>query len=561
MAKEKWGSKLGVILAVTGSAVGLGNFLRFPGVACANGGGAFMIPYIIAFLIVGLPIAWVEWAMGRYGGKKGFSSAPGIFRAITGKDSTAQLGTLALIIPVIIYMWYVSIEAWCLGYAWKYWSGGMQAIVMAAQDAAPAGDKINAGIKAVQNYLLHFAGVVPENDTASSGNFRIIREFTEGCLPFLLVCFTINFILIYRGINKGIEWFCKLAMPALLFCAVIILIRVLTLGTPNPNNPDASILNVLGFMWNPIVHNLINGELIKVGFWEALARPQTWLAAAGQIFFSLSVGFGIIMTYASYTKKDDDIALSSVSAASGNGFFEVALGGMIVIPAAFIFLGPESIISAGEKASSLSLGFLALPGVFEYMPAGHFFGGLFFFLLFIAAITSSLSMLQPAIAFLEEGLDLSRQAAVTLLGFITAIGALFVSLMSHGLTVLDHMDFWTGNFCIYLLATIEVIFFAHIMGLDRGLKELASGAEIKLPKILPFILKFITPLFLLIIFGWWLKDQVFSNGPYIQALRTDPVVQLTIGFILITTLFFSLLIRLAVKRWNSIENAHREESI
>ena len=451
-------------------------------------------------------------------------------------------------------MWYVSIEAWCLGYAWKYWSGGMQAIVMAAQDAAPAGDKIDAGIKAVQNYLLHFAGVVPENDTASSGNFRIIREFTESCLPFLLVCFTINFILIYRGINKGIEWFCKLAMPALLFCAVIILIRVLTLGTPNPNNPDASILNGLGFMWNPIGHNLINGELIKVGFWEALARPQTWLAAAGQIFFSLSVGFGIIMTYASYTKKDDDIALSSVSAASGNGFFEVALGGMIVIPAAFIFLGPESIISAGEKASSLSLGFLALPGVFEYMPAGHFFGGLFFFLLFIAAITSSLSMLQPAIAFLEEGLDLSRQAAVTLLGFITAIGALFVSLMSHGLTVLDHMDFWTGNFCIYLLATIEVIFFAHIMGLDRGLKELASGAEMKLPKILPFILKFITPLFLIIIFGWWLKDQVFSNGPYIQALRTDPVVQLTIGFILITTLFFSLLIRLAVKRWNSIEN-------
>ena len=561
MAKEKWGSKLGVILAVTGSAVGLGNFLRFPGVACANGGGAFMIPYIIAFLIVGLPIAWVEWAMGRYGGKKGFSSATGIFRAITGKDSTAQLGTLALIIPVIIYMWYVSIEAWCLGYAWKYWSGGMQAIVMSAQDAAPAGDKIDAGIKAVQNYLLHFAGVVPENDTASSGNFRIIREFTEGCLPFLLVCFTINFILIYRGINKGIEWFCKLAMPALLFCAVIILIRVLTLGTPNPNNPDASILNGLGFMWNPIGHNLINGELIKVGFWEALARPQTWLAAAGQIFFSLSVGFGIIMTYASYTKKDDDIALSSVSAASGNGFFEVALGGMIVIPAAFIFLGPESIISAGEKASSLSLGFLALPGVFEYMPAGHFFGGLFFFLLFIAAITSSLSMLQPAIAFLEEGLDLSRQAAVTLLGFITVIGALFVSLMSHGLTVLDHMDFWTGNFCIYLLATIEVIFFAHIMGLDRGLKELASGAEMKLPKILPFILKFITPLFLIIIFGWWLKDQVFSNGPYIQALRTDPVVQLTIGFILITTLFFSLLIRLAVKRWNSIENAHREESI
>ena len=560
MAKEKWGSKLGVILAVTGSAVGLGNFLRFPGVACANGGGAFMIPYIIAFLIVGLPIAWVEWAMGRYGGKKGFSSAPGIFRAITGQDRSAQIGTLALIIPVIIYMWYVSIEAWCLGYAWKYWSGGMQTIVTAAQQAAPADGKIDAGIQAVQNYLLHFAGIVPENEGTESGNFRILRQFTQGSLPFLLFCFTINFVLIYRGINKGIEWFCRWAMPALLCCALLILVRVLTLGTPNPANPDASILNGLGFMWNPVGHNLVDGGLVQVSFWEALSKPQTWLAAAGQIFFSLSVGFGIIMTYASYTKKDDDIALSSVSAASGNGFFEVALGGMIVIPAAFIFLGPESIISAGEKASSLSLGFLALPGVFEYMPAGHFFGGLFFFLLFIAAITSSLSMLQPAIAFLEEGLDLNRQAAVTLLGFITAIGALFVSLMSHGLTVLDHMDFWTGNFCIYLLATIEVIFFAYVMGLDRGLKELASGAGMKLPKILPFVLKYITPLFLIIIFGWWLKDQVFSNGPLIQALRSDSTVQLTVGFILITTLFFSLLVHIAVKRWNKIEATPQEES-
>ena len=560
MAKEKWGSKLGVILAVTGSAVGLGNFLRFPGVACANGGGAFMIPYIIAFLVMGLPIAWVEWAMGRYGGKRGFSSAPGIFRAITGKDHSAQIGTLALIIPVIIYMWYVSIEAWCLGYAWKYWTGGMQHIVSSAQQAAPAPEQMEAGIKAVQNHLLHFAGVVPESE-AQSGNFRLLRQFTQGSLPFLLFCFTLNFILIYRGINKGIEWFCRLAMPALLFCAVLILVRVLTLGTPNPGAPDASILNGLGFMWNPVGHNLVEGELVKVSFWEALANPQTWLAAAGQIFFSLSVGFGIIMTYASYTKPDDDIALSSVSAASGNGFFEVALGGMIVIPAAFVFLGPESIIAAGEKASSLSLGFLALPGVFEHMPAGHFFGGLFFFLLFIAAITSSLSMLQPAIAFLEEGFGLNRHKSVIFLGAITAIGALFVSLYSDGLVVLDHMDFWTGNFCIFLLATIEVIFFARVMGLDRGLSELAHGAEIKLPKALPFVLKYITPLFLILIFGSWLTKEIFSQGPYIRALQEDGVVQGTIGFILFITALFSVLVHLAVRRWRRAEQTLEKELI
>ncbi|HEY5653888.1 MAG TPA: hypothetical protein VIR63_05935 [Pontiella sp.] len=561
MAKEKWGSKLGVILAVTGSAVGLGNFLRFPGVACANGGGAFMIPYIIAFILLGLPIAWVEWAMGRYGGKKGFSSAPGIFRSITGCNRTAQIGTLALIVPVIIYMYYVSIESWCLGYAWKYWTGGMQEVVIQAQEAVTSVDNTDnlsilqkeAGIIATKEYLLHFAGIVPESEDSASGNFRILREFSKGTMPFLLLCFAINFILIYRGINKGIEWFCKWAMPALLLCALFILVRVLTLGTPNPDLPDASIINGLGFMWNPIGHNLVDGKIVEVGFWEALSNPQTWLAAAGQIFFSLSVGFGIIMTYASYTKDDDDIALSSLSAASGNGFFEVALGGMIVIPAAFIFLGPESIIAAGEKGSSLSLGFFALPGVFEHMPAGHFFGGLFFFLLFMAAITSSLSMLQPAIAFLEEGLGLGRHAAVTLLGFITATGALFVSLISNNLTVLDHMDFWTANFCIFLLATIEVIFFAWIMGLDKGLAELAHGAEIQLPKALPFVLKYITPVFLLIIFGSWLWKEILSSGPYVQALKEDPVVQLTVGFIISIFIFFSILVRIAVKRWDKVE--------
>ena len=184
--------------------------------------------------------------------------------------------------------------------------------------------------------------------------------------------------------------------------------------------------------------------------------------------------------------------------------------GTVVIPAAFVFLGPESIIAAGEKTSSLSLGFLALPGVFEHMPAGHFFEDSSSFL-FIAAITSSLSMLQPAIAFLEEGFGLNRHKSVIFLGAITAIGALFVSLYSDGLVVLDHMDFWTGNFCIFLLATIEVIFFARVMGLSAA--DIAHGAKSKLPRSTPLVLKYITPLFLILIFGSWLTKEIFSQGP------------------------------------------------
>ena len=125
---EKWGSKLGVILAVAGSAVGLGNFLRFPGLAAMNGGGVFMIPYFISMLILGIPICWVEWTMGRYGGAHGYNSAPGIFSVLWRKSYGKYFGVLALLIPVVIYMYYVYVEAWCLSYAIDYASGKMAAI-------------------------------------------------------------------------------------------------------------------------------------------------------------------------------------------------------------------------------------------------------------------------------------------------------------------------------------------------------------------------------------------------------------------------------------------------
>ncbi len=139
-------------------------------------------------------------------------------------------------------------------------------------------------------------------------------------------------------------------------------------------------------------------------------EAQTWLAASGQIFFSFSAGFGIIINYASYLRRNDDVALSGLTAASVNEFFEVCLGGLITLPAAFIFLG-----AAATKQGTFGLGFNALPNVFAVMPGGRFFGFGWFFMLFLAAITSSISMLQPVIAFFEEGLGLKRHASVTFL--------------------------------------------------------------------------------------------------------------------------------------------------
>jgi len=370
--KESWNSRAGVILAVVGSAVGLGNFLRFPGKAVLNGGGLFMIPYVVAFLIVGIPLAWSEWALGRHGGNRGHNSAPGIFREVLGGTHGSFLGMLGTIMPMLIYIYYVILEALCLYFAWSFLTG-------AIPDRGADADKITG-------FVLESLGMT-DNGAMFTGQ-------QVGMLACIAFCTVINFTLIYRGLSKGIEMFCAVAMPLLVICAVIVLIRVLTLPA-NPAAPEQNLVNGLGYMWNPVAE----GRSLV----DTLTNPTVWVEATGQIFFSLSLGFGLILTYASYLKKDDDICLSSLTSAAGNGFCEVVLGGMIAIPAAFIFLGP-AFLSNPDNVGTFSLGFMALPNVFNQMPAGAFFGFLFFFLLFLAAVTSSLSMLQPSIALLEAGL-------------------------------------------------------------------------------------------------------------------------------------------------------------
>lgn len=535
-ARETWASRVGVILAVTGSAVGLGNFLRFPGQAAQYGGGAFMIPYAVAFLLLGLPIAWVEWSMGRYGGTRGFNSTPGIYRSIWRNRAAPYIGSLGMVIPVMIYMYYVYVEAWCLAYAIRYLTGQMD---------------FGADPAAYESFFNHFVGIAGDGEALSMRGEGLLGSG----MFFLAVCFVVNFVLIYRGLTKGIEWFCKWAMPALVICALVVLVRVLTLGTPVADQPDQNIVNGLGYMWNPSTQ--------RATMLESLRNPEIWLAAAGQIFFSLSVGFGIIITYASYLKRDDDIALSSLTAAAGNGFCEVALGGLITLPAAFVFLGYAFV---QNPPGTFGMGFVALPNVFNLMPAGAFFGFLFFFLLFLAAVTSSLSMLQPAIALLEEGLGLGRKASVALLGFITAVGAAFVVYFSKGLMALDTIDFWVGTFCIYVLATFQVILFGWILGVDRGFEELNRGAEIRIPRIVKFIIKYVSPVYLLTIFGFWIHSE-FIKQPEdpekltrLAQIREIPVVQYSIAFIIGVVILFLLLIAQSVKRWRAAELQQTEVS-
>ncbi|MCA9219257.1 MAG: sodium-dependent transporter [Planctomycetales bacterium] len=455
--RERWGSRIGVILAVAGSAVGLGNFLRFPGNAAQNGGGAFMLPYFISLLVLGIPLCWAEWTMGRYGGLRGFNSAPGIFSVLWRNRASKYFATLALLIPLVIYMYYVLIEAWCLGYALKYLTGDL----MMGRDPDAYG-----------NYLNNYVGADADGALFSGSN--------PSFLLILVVAFVLNFTLIYRGVTKGIEMFCRVAMPLMALLAIIVLVRVLTLGAPI--DPDQNVVTGLGFMWNPRSDRL----------WD----PQTWLAASGQIFFSLSVGFGVIINYASYLSEKDDVVLSGLTSSSMNEFFEVCLGGLITLPAAFIFLGPQV---ANFTGSSFAVGFVALPNVFASMPGGQIFGFLWFFMLFIAAITSSVSMLQPVIAFFEEGFGLKRHASVTILGLIVAMGCGFVAYFSKGTVALDTMDFWVGTFFIFILGLFQAIMYGWVLGIERGETEAHRGANVRIPRFVQYVLKYVTPLYLGII--------------------------------------------------------------
>ncbi|MEM7182023.1 MAG: sodium-dependent transporter [Spirochaetota bacterium] len=457
--KERWASKLGVILVVASSAIGLGNFLRFPGQAAQNGGGAFMIPYIISFLLLGIPICLSEWIMGRMGNRYGHST-PSIFRYYLSGIPLRIASTIALIIPVVIYIYYVYIEAWCLSYAVDFITGSIS--------LAPEG--ITSGTK-------EFTSAVVKNADSQfinlTGAHTVGAAFSGRILKYIFICYALNFFLVYLGISKGLEAFAKKAVPLLLICAAIVLVRVITLD---------GITEGLGFMWNPN--------------WESLKQGKVWVAAAGQIFFSLSVGFGIVLSFSSYLSKKDDVVLSGLSAASVNEFVEVALGGMITIPIGFLFLG-----AAVSKYGTFGMGFIALPSVFAMMPGGQVFGSIWFFVLFIAAITSSVSMIQPGISFLEEGFGLVRKASVSVLLPFTLATTMLIAYFNKDFLALDLTDFWIGTFLIYILATLQTLIYGWKIGPEAGRKHSEAGALLPLPKFFDFIIKYITPLFLLVIFA------------------------------------------------------------
>ena len=487
--RDNWSSRLGIIMAVAGSAIGLGNFLRFPAKVAANGGGAFMIPYFISLLLLGIPLMWIEWTLGRYGGGFGHGTAPGIFHSVWQKNRFIKyFGVIGIFGPLVIFIYYTYIESWTLAYSFFAMTGKY------AQLTDQTGMK---------SFLSGFQGL------EKNQYFHTIAW----AYVFFLLTFAANTAIIYHGIKGGIERFCKWAMPLLFLFAIFLFIRVITLGTPDPAKPDWNIVNGFGFVWNPD--------------FSALKSAKVWLEAAGQIFFTLSVGIGVILTYASYLSKGDDVVLSGTTAASMNELAEVILGGSIIIPAAFVFFGPVD-IQAIAQSGVFNLGFVTMPLILNHLPLDQLLGFCWFFLLFLAGITSSVSLAQPAVAFLEDEFNISRKKAVLFFGagsFILCHPAIF--FLKNG--VVDELDFWGGTFFLVVFATIEVILFSWIFGMEKAWDEIHQGADLRLPGIYKFIIKYVTPLFLFFILGMWfwqewipiifMKNVLAENQPFILATR------------------------------------------
>jgi NSS family neurotransmitter:Na+ symporter len=205
---QQWGSRLGVILAVAGSAVGLGNFLRFPGNAAENGGGAFMIPYFLALIFLGIPIGWAEWAMGRYGGRKGFHSAPAIMGLWAKGTAGRYLGVFGVLIPLGVYFWYVLIEGWCLYYCFQYLTGGITGV----EGTLPVTQQREAT-------LAFFDSL-----TGTKEHGALFTGSVHPVVWFIAATIVVNIWFVYRGLSKGIETLCKYAMPVMAVLGIIMLI-------------------------------------------------------------------------------------------------------------------------------------------------------------------------------------------------------------------------------------------------------------------------------------------------------------------------------------------------
>ncbi len=442
MKRDSFGSRFGALVAMAGSAVGLGNLWRFPYLVGENGGAAFIIIYVILCFFICLPIFMSEFIVGRRSQKNAYSA----FRDLSGGSAWRWVGLFTIIVPLIVLSYYSVIGGWSIDYLLK---------------------------------SLTFSFTGGESQSAINTMFTDFVTSTGGPLLAHTAFLLVTTLIVIIGIKDGIEKFSKVMMPLLFFIVIGIAIYSMTL-------PGAKA--GLDYLFNPDFSK-INGKTIA--------------AALGQAFFSLSLGFGTIMTYASYVDKKENALFQSVATASSDLLFAL-VAGMAIMPAVFAFgISPQS---------GPGLVFETLPYVFGQMPAGGFIAILFFVALLVAAITSSISMLEVAVAYLVEEKKFSRIGAGALLFAICwvvgAVCTLSFGPLSHikidGGNIFDFFDNLSSNILMTLGSLLTVLFVGWRLKKTDVYDEFTNGGTLstnaKIFGVLWFLIRYICPLAIILIF-------------------------------------------------------------
>ena len=442
MSRESFGSRFGALVAMAGSAVGLGNLWRFPYLVGENGGAAFIIVYIALSFLICLPIFISEFVIGRRSQKNAYAA----FRDLSGGGIWKGVGLFTIVVPLIVLSYYSVIGGWSIEYFLK-------------------------------SLTFSFTG----NESQAAMNTMFTDFVSNPWIP--LICHT-GFLLattmiVVVGIKDGIEKFSKVMMPMLFFIVIAIAVYSLTL-------PGAG--KGVDYLFNP--------DFSKID-------AKACAAALGQAFFSLSLGFGTIMTYASYVDKKENILFQSTATAVSDLMFAL-IAGVAIMPAVFAFgLNPQS---------GPGLVFETLPYVFSQMPAGGVVAILFFIALLVAALTSSISMLEVAVAYLVEERKFSRiGACITLFVICWIVGALcslsfgpLSNIQIGGRGIFDFFDNLSSNILMTLGSLFTVLFVGWRLKKTDIYDEFTNSGTLstnaKLFGILWFLIRYVAPVAIIVIF-------------------------------------------------------------
>lgn len=414
-SREVWGSKVGFILAAAGSAIGLGNIWKFPYITGENGGASFVLVYLICIAVIGLPVLIAEILIGRTTQR----NPVGAFYKLSNSKLWAVIGGMGVIAGFLILSFYAIIAGWSIGYIVEALNG---------------------------NFFLW-----PE-PAASADHFQELVSNITWIFGYFAFFMILTMVIVFSGIQKGIERASKVMMPILLILLVILMIRGLTLEGASKG---------LDFLWNPD--------------WSKITA-STILLALGHAFFTLSLGMGAMLTYGSYMSDKDSIPVSALQIVILDTLIALIAGTAIFTSVFAVGLAPD----AGP-----GLIFHTLPGVFALMPGGYFFSILFFISLTIAALTSSISLLEVVVSFFVDELKWKRHtAAVVISAFIFTLGIpsalsfnLFSDIKIFGFDFFGLVDFIASNILLPLGGLFIAVFVAWVWGYERAIPNLRKGAE------------------------------------------------------------------------------------